>query len=164
MRRSSTASQSFTHRHCSLRVQMKRFFGAAGGFGFADVGGTVAHAKPANRAAEVTGPVLESPIVSQLDPSSDIEHPDCGPGLSGQVIDVDKHPHPPVVSCPGHGGVGAPPHVRPIRNDGAVMRTAGPRSVTRCGASRPSRRISRRTRLPLTFTSCSRRSQARTLR
>jgi hypothetical protein len=37
------------------------------------------------------------------------------------VVDVGEYPHPPVEAGPGHGGVGAPPQVGSVGDDGPVM-------------------------------------------
>src|SRR5215216_651431 len=45
-----------------------------------------------------------------------------GPRPRGVVIHTGEHPHPAVDPGPGHGGIGAPAQVRPVRDDRAVMR------------------------------------------
>jgi len=118
--------------------------GTAVGFGLTDESGVVRDTEPGDRPQEVAGPVLRSPVMTQLDPSSHIraEPPEAvdhrvvdrlqrsdtvadlgymGPRFGRPVVDVGEHPHPPIEASPGHGGVGAPPQVGAGGNDRPVM-------------------------------------------
>jgi hypothetical protein len=93
----------------------------------------------------VSGAVLGSPVVPQRDPPSHVrlECPEAvddrvvdrlqggeavaaggevRPGFGGVVVDRGEQPHPAVLGGVGHGGIGAPHHVRRVRHDRAVMR------------------------------------------
>ena len=161
--------------------------GAAVGLRLAQEGRVVGDPKPGDRAQKVARALLRSPVMAQLHAAGDIgiqpapavddrvvdgleaskAVPDLGhvrPRLGRVVIHHGKDPDPAVDPGPGHGGVGAPPPVGRLGDDRAVMGRGLRRPRARCGASRPARRSSRNTRLPLTWTPCSRPSRARTLR
>ena len=67
-------------------------------------------------------PAVNDGVIDRLEggePVADLGH--MGPGLSGVVVHAGEHPHPAIAAGPGHGGVGAPAHIRRLRDDGAVV-------------------------------------------
>ena len=115
-------------------------------------------------------PAVDDGVIDRLqgsEPVTDLGY--MGPGLGGLVIDAGKHPHPAVEPGPGHGGVGAPALVRGRGDDRAVMRTRLAAATDPLGRQQP--RTSQQPQHAfaadldgVTWTPCSRRSLARTLR
>ena len=71
----------------------------------------------------IKDPAVDDRVVDRLEggePVTDLGH--VRPGLGGVVIHTRKDPDPAVGTGSGHGGVGAPPQVRPVGDDRAVMR------------------------------------------
>ena len=111
-------------------------------------------------------PAVDDGVIDRLEGGeavADLGH--MRPGLGGVVVHAGKHPHPAVDPGPGHGGVGAPAQVGTLGDDRAVMGPWLAPATDPLGRQQPlPARSSRSTRLPLTWTPCSRRSRARILR
>ena len=119
-------------------------FGDAVALRLADKCGIVFDPEPFERPLEVERAVLAAPVVTQLDPSSDVRSElseaiddgvverlergeavadlrDMCPRLVGVVVDEHEHPHPAVGSRPRHRRVGAEALVRPVRDHLSVV-------------------------------------------